>query len=60
MSEFKLFIGDEDSKKSKELSGKILKIINGYTISQMTESFRYVNSVIKSSLVVDTSNRLPE
>ena len=57
MSKFELFIGTDDSKKSKELSDKILKQIDGYTLDQIKESFRYVNRIISNSLIIDTTNR---
>lgn len=57
MSKFELFIGTDDSKKSKELSDKILKQIDGYTLDQIKESFRYVNGIISNSLIIDTTNR---
>ncbi len=58
-SKFQLFTGDEDSKKSKELSDKVLKQINGYSLDQITESFRYVKNKISNSLVIDTTNLFP-
>ena len=49
-----IFYGDQDDKKKKELSAKLLLVVNGYTRSQIQSAFNYTLESLDVSHVIAT------
>lgn len=49
-----VFYGDQDDKKKKELSAKLLSVVNGYTRSQIQSAFNYTLESLDASHVIKT------
>ena len=51
-----IFYGDQDDKKKKELSAKLLPVVNGYTRSQIQSAFNYTLESLDLSHVIKTQS----
>ena len=53
-STLKVFYGDQDDKKKKELSVKLLPIVNGFTRNQIQSAFNYTLESLDLCHVIKT------
>jgi hypothetical protein len=56
MSKLKIFEGTENRSKSQELKEKIYPLLNGYTLKQIEDAFRFIQREIEEEYIINLSD----